>query len=563
MRFRSWLKKIYFSLLAPVFLFALGLTAGSLYEISIFLVAGACVLFVVVCLISRRFINDLVASFTQPALSGRKPEERLEGQVRELRRHLYQLEQSSQELKESRALFRHAAFHDALTTLPNRNHLVDTLGQLIEQKFRQPMLSYAVLMINLKGFRKINDSLSHDVGDQLLKQVASRLLKIAPKDSVVGRFGADKFGVILTHDATEEVTLQFVESVSEAIGHPFLLDNRQVFASANMGIAFANLRYEEPEEILRDADTAMYLAKDSGKPFVVFEERMHDRAGSLLQLETDLRYAVARGEFEVYYQPIVDLETLRLSGFEALVRWNHPTLGTISPDRFIPLCETTGLIIPMTLDILEAACRQTVEWQERLGNVAPRFVSVNISGSHFGDPSLLAQIESVLKSTGLQPQGLKLEITETTIMQNGENAVEMLHRIRALGVQLSIDDFGTGYSSLGYLQRFPIDTLKIDRAFIKPMEDGQQNGEIVRAVLALADTLNLEVIAEGIESVHQYHQLRVLSCRYGQGYLFSMPVTATDADVLLADPARWQRLLAGGDIIVPSAEYEQSQYQIH
>ena len=563
MRLRSWLKKIYFSLLAPVFLFGLGFTAGSLYEISVVLLAAACVLFFGVCLISCRFINDLAVSFERPVLSSRKPEERLESQVRELRRHIYHLEQNSQELKEIRALFRHAAFHDALTALPNRNHFIDTLGHLIEQKFRQPMLSYAVLIINLKGFRKINDSLSHDVGDQLLKQVAGRLLEIAPKDSVVGRFGADKFGVILSHDASEEVTLQFADEVSRSIAHPFLLDNRQVFASANMGIAFANLSYEEPEEILRDADTAMYLAKDSGKQFVVFEERMHDRAGSLLQLETDLRYAVDRGEFEVYYQPIIDLETLRLSGFEALVRWNHPTLGTIAPDRFIPLCETTGLIVPMTIDILETACTQTVEWQERLGDFAPRFVSVNISGSHFADPSLLGQIEAVLKKSGLQPQGLKLEITETTIMQNGENAVEMLHRIRDLGVQLSIDDFGTGYSSLGYLQRFPIDTLKIDRAFIRPLEDGQQNGEIVRAVLALADTLNLEVVAEGIESVHQYHQLRVLSCRYGQGYLFSMPVTSADADVLLADPGRWQRLLAGGDIIVPSAEYEHSPYHVH
>jgi len=239
-------------------------------------------------------------------------------------------------------------------------------------------------------------------------------------------------------------------------------------------------------------------------------------------------------------------------------------LGIISPDRFIPICESTGLIVPMTLSVLEASCAQTVQWQEKFQDAAPRFVSVNISGSHFADPALVSQIEAVLKKTGLEPGSLKLEITETTIMENGENAVNMLHRIRDLGVQLSIDDFGTGYSSLGYLQRFPIDTLKIDRVFIRSMEDGRQNGEIVRAVLGLADSLNLEVVAEGIESIHQYHQLRVLSCRYGQGYLFSMPVKSPDAETLLADPSRWQRLLAGGDmIVINNSDKDQPTYQVH
>ncbi|HKP68110.1 MAG TPA: EAL domain-containing protein, partial [Pyrinomonadaceae bacterium] len=493
----------------------------------------------------------------------RERAEQAESHVFELKHYVEQLERSSSELKQSQAKFRHAAYHDYLTGLPNRNYFVDTIGQLIEQKLKQPIISYAVLFLDLNGFRKINDSLGHSVGDQLVKQVAGRLSKIARQNSVVGRFSGDEFAIILTNDATEESTTEFAEAVAKTIAQPYILDARQVFTSVSIGIAFGNLSYEEPEEILRDADIAMYHAKDHGKDFVIFDDRMHVRAVSLLQLETDLRYAVERDEFEVYYQPIVDLASLELRGFEALVRWNHPTLGTISPDRFIPICEATGLIIPMTLSVLEAACAQTVAWQEKYGINQRRFVSVNISGSHFADPGLITQIETVLKKTGLEPHNLKLEITETTIMENGENAVDMLLRIRDLGVQLSIDDFGTGYSSLGYLQRFPIDTLKIDRVFIKSMEDGRQNGEIVRAVLALADSLNLEVVAEGIESVHQYHQLRVLSCRYGQGYLFSMPVPHTEAEVLLADPTRWKRLLGGGDMVIPDHDHDKPQYPAH
>jgi EAL domain-containing protein (putative c-di-GMP-specific phosphodiesterase class I) len=357
--------------------------------------------------------------------------------------------------------------------------------------------------------------------------------------------------------------VEFAESVTSAVSKPYLLDGRQVFTSVSIGIAFGTLHYDEAEEILRDADIAMYHAKDNATSYVVFDDRMRTRAVSLLQLETDLRYAVERQEFELHYQPIVDLHTLHLSGFEALVRWNHPTLGLISPEKFIPVSESTGLIIPMTLQILESACRQTVEWQKTFGNTGPRFVSVNISGVHFADPSLTQHVKEILKKTAIDPRSLKLEITETAIMENGENAVDMLRQIKELGVQLSIDDFGTGYSSLGYLQRFPIDTLKIDRVFVRSMEDGRQNGEIVRAVLALADSLSLEAVAEGIESIHQFHQLRILACRYGQGYLFSAPVPAPDAETLLMDQDRWRNLLAGGDFVILNPEYESVEGTLH
>ena len=540
-----------------------GFTARAVQEINVFLFGAVCVFFGTVYFTYRRYIEDIKKSSAKAEKAERERAEQAETHLLELRHYVQKLEQTSKDLTTSRERFRDAAYHDSLTGLPNRNYFIDTIRQLIEQKLKQPTITYAVLFLDLNGFRKINDSLGHAVGDELVKQVAGRLSKMARPNTIVGRFSGDEFAVILMNEATEAGATEFADSVARTIAQPYILDARQVFTSVSIGIAFGNLSYEVPEEILRDADIAMYHAKDHGKDFVIFDDRMHVRAVSLLQLETDLRYAVERDEFEVYYQPIVDLESLRLVGFEALVRWNHPTLGTISPDRFVPICETTGLIVPMTLSVLEAACAQTVKWQKEFEKVAPRFVSVNISGSHFADPALVSQIEAVLQKTGLEPQSLKLEITETTIMENGENAVNMLLRIRDLGVQLSIDDFGTGYSSLGYLQKFPIDTLKIDRVFIRSMEDGRQNGEIVRAVLALADSLNLEVVAEGIESVHQYHQLRVLSCRYGQGYLFSMPVRNTEARSLLSDPARWQRLLAGGSMPVIKPDYDQPNYQVH
>jgi len=540
-----------------------GFTAKAVLDINIFLFAAVCVFFGTVYITYRRYINDIKDTAATAEQAERERAEQAERHVKELKHYVEQLEKSSFELKQSRARFRHAAYHDALTGLPNRNYFIDALRPLIDHKMKQPLSTYAVMFLDLNGFRKINDSLGHSVGDQLVKQVAGRLSKIAEKDSVVGRFSGDEFAIILTSNADEAGATAFAEAVSKAVSQPYVLDSKQVFTSVSIGIAFGNLNYDVPEEILRDADIAMYHAKDHGKDFVVFDEKMHTRAVSLLQLETDLRYAVERDEFELHYQPIIDLEKLRLRGFEALVRWNHPTLGRIGPDRFIPICESTGLIIPMTIQILESACRQTVEWQTKYGETSPRFVSVNISGVHFAHPGLVDQIKEVIEKTKINPRSLKLEITETAIMENGENAVAMLRQIKELGVQLSIDDFGTGYSSLGYLQQFPIDTVKIDRVFVRSMEEGRQNGEIVRAVLALADSLNLEVVAEGIESIHQFHQLRVLSCHYGQGFLFSPGVPVDEAEVLLADSGRWQRLLAGGDFVIVNPDYDRQDYQVH
>ena len=540
-----------------------GFTAKAVQEINVFLFAAVCVFFGTVYITYRRYINDIKKTAAIAEQAERERAEEAESHILELKHYVEQLEQRGAELKESHARFRHAAYHDALTGLPNRNYFVDLIRQLIEQKLNRSAVSYAVMFLDLNGFRKINDSLGHSVGDQLVKQVAGRLSKIARRNSIVGRFSGDEFAIILTENADERGAIQFAEAVSHVISQPYILDAKQVFTSVSIGIAFGNLQYDEPEEILRDADIAMYHAKDHGMEFVIFDDKMHTRAVSLLQLETDLRFAIDQNEFELHYQPIVDLQSLRLRGFEALVRWNHPKLGLLPPDTFIPVSESTGLIIPMTLSILENACRQTVEWQAEFKEAGPQFISVNISGAHFNDPYLVDQVKNILQKTEINPRCLKLEITETAIMENGENAVAKLLQIKELGVRLSIDDFGTGYSSLGYLQRFPIDTLKIDRVFVRSMEDGRQNGEIVRAVIALADSLNLEVVAEGIESIHQFHQLRTLLCRYGQGYLFSPAVTAPQAHALLKDKNRWQNLLAGSDFVIVNPDYDSLPNTVH
>lgn len=540
-----------------------GFTTRAIQEINIFLFAAVCVFFATVYVTYRRYVNEIKETTAQAEAAERVRAEEAEAHVRELEHYVAKLEESGEELKQSHAQFRHAAYHDALTGLPNRNYFIDTIRKLIEQKFDEPVFCYAVLFLDLNGFRKVNDSLGHSFGDHLIKQVAARLTETSRRNSVVGRFSGDEFAIILADDANERSVVEYAHSLSRAMSKPFNLDGRQVFTNVSMGIAFGSLQYDEPEELLRDADIAMYHAKDSGKSFVIFDDRMRTRAVSLLELETDLRYAIERNEFELDYQPIVDLRDLRLRGFEALVRWHHPTLGLISPERFIPVSESTGLIIPITLKILESACRQTVDWQRRFRNSGPDFVSVNISGTHFSDPSLHHQIKEVIQKTRISPHGLKLEITETAIMEGGENAVEMLQRIKDIGVQLSIDDFGTGYSSLGYLQKFPVNMLKIDRVFVRSMEEGRQNGEIVRAVLALANSLNLEAVAEGIESIHQFHQLRRLSCQYGQGYLFSAPVSAEDAENLIADQDRWKSLLAGSDFTIVKSDYDNHSSHLH
>lgn len=526
--------------------------ALTIEHVNIYVIAAVIGFFGIVYLTFRRFVDDLKKTVEKAKQAERERAEQAEKHVVELQHYVGELERSSEALQESHENFRHAAYHDALTGLPNRNYFMDTLKGLLQQSREDSEMNFAVLFLDLKSFKTINDSLGHSMGDRLIKNVAKRLSGLVREDDMTARFSGDKFGIILSDLLSREEATAFADRLAKRLSEPYTLDGRQVFTSAKIGIAYGNSKYPEAEDILRDADIAMYYAKDNEENYVIFDQKMHIRAVTRLQLETDLRFAIERNEFELYYQPIISLDTASLSGFEALVRWNHPQRGLVPPNEFIPISESTGLIIPMTVQILQAACSQVVKWQALSRGAEPLSIAVNLSGKHFGHPALVEQINTVISETGIDPSSLKLELTESAVMDNAETAILMLKQIKETGVRISIDDFGTGYSSLSYLHRFPIDLLKVDRSFVSAMEENTENGEIVRTVIALAKALNLKVVAEGIESIHQFHQLRILGCEYGQGYLFSKPLPVADIERLLADNNRWQSILPSNSVpVVP------------
>lgn len=472
-----------------------------------------------------------------------KRAELAENYIKELQVYVSEQDAANKSLKDSKEKFRHAAFHDPLTDLPNRSLFLETLKFILEKHKQTPNYNFAILFLDLNRFKTINDSLGHSTGDRLISAVAKRLTDLARDGDLVARFSGDEFGIILNSVSGIEEVIVLADSIKQQLSDPFHIGQRSVFSSVSIGIAVGNKDYAGAEEILRDADIAMYHAKENEKGIAVFNRSMHTRALTLLQVETDLRQAIERGELCAYFQPIVELESMKLVGFESLIRWNHPTKGLVPPNDFIGISEDTNLIIPMTLWMLRHSCEQLVRWQQKSPLNQKLFLSVNLSGKHFADKQLVNQVKRVLDDTGLDPACLKLEITESAVMGNAEAAIQMLKQLKTLGVRLSIDDFGTGYSSLSYLHRFPIDTLKIDRSFVSTMEDGSENGEIVRTVIALAKALGMNVVAEGIETVHQLHQLRVLNCEYGQGYLFSRPVPVIETESIIEDRTRWQKLL--------------------
>jgi len=458
--------------------------------------------------------------------------EQAERHVEELSRHIAEQQRISQELQHSREHFRHAAFHDALTGLPNRALLLDHLRLAIETAKRHTDHVFAVLFIDLDRFKNINDSLGHGIGDHLLIALARRLEGCLRPSDTVSRLGGDEFAILLNGLDDARDAIGVAERIQAGLMQPFNLGGHEVYTTASIGITLSSTNYEQPEHVLRDADTAMYRAKEKGKArHELFDTVMHAHAVALLKLENDLRRAVERNEFQVYYQPLVALDTSRITGFEALLRWSHPERGFISPAEFIPLAEETGLIFEIGRWVLNQSCRQMQSWRQLVAR--PLKISVNLSSKQFSQPNLIDQIKQTLNESQLDPHCLQLEITESVVMENAEAAATMLTQLRALGVELSIDDFGTGYSSLSYLHRFPVSTLKIDRSFIGRMGAGDENAEIVRTIIRLANNLGMQVIAEGIETEAQLAQLRTLKCEYGQGYLFSRPVTAEQATALL------------------------------
>jgi len=538
---------------------AAGLAVAGLEQMNLYVIAGITAFFGLIYWTYRRYLYDVRSTAERARSRERIRAEAAEQQVRELSRYVEELETSSETLRESHERFRHAAYHDALTGLPNRNYFIDTLKALLRDSRERTDSNFAILLLDLNRFKTINDSLGHSMGDKLIKHVAKRVSLMVREGDMVARFSGDKFGIILSDLIMQDEAKAFAERLIKRVAEPYTLDDRQVFTSVKIGIAFGNSKYQEAEDILRDADIAMYYAKDNNENQVIFDQKMHVRAVTRMQLETDLRFAIERNEFELYYQPIIGLGSASLVGFEALVRWNHPQRGLVPPNEFIPISENTGLIVPMTIQILHSACAQVARWQRSYPSDAPLSVAVNLSGKHFAHPNLPDQINDVLRETGLGAPSLKLELTESAVMENAETAILMLKQIKETGVQISIDDFGTGYSSLSYLHRFPIDLLKVDRSFVSAMEENSENGEIVRTVIALAKALKLKVVAEGIESIHQFHQLRILGCEYGQGYLFSKPLPIAEIEKLLQDGGRWRNILPAHSrpIIPQNAEMPQ------
>ena len=432
------------------------------------------------------------------------------------------------------------AFYDPLTDLPNRALFLDRLSHAMRRARRRPSYLFAVLFLDLDHFKVINDSLGHMAGDQLLVLIARRLEATLRPGDTVARLGGDEFTILLDDLHSSEDATRVADRMQNALLSSFDVRGKEIFSTASIGIALSSTGYEQPEDILRDADAAMYRAKGTGRArHALFDTGMHDRAVALLEIEADMRRAVERDELVMHYQPIVSLVSGRITGLEALVRWRHPRRGLIPPGEFVPLAEETGQIIPMGRWVLRRVCRQMGEWKRSSPAMRPLTVNVNLSPRQFSLPDLVGHVDEVLDETGLEASCLRLEITESALMENPDTATRILLQLQLLGVQISLDDFGTGYSSLSYLQRFPIDTLKIDRSFIGGLDREQENLEIARTIVTIGRNLGKEVVAEGIETDRQLELLREIQCEKGQGFLFSRPLMPEDAEELVESGPRW------------------------
>lgn len=431
------------------------------------------------------------------------------------------------------------ALHDGLTGLPNRALFLDRLERALERARRHPEAMFSVLFLDLDRFKVVNDSLGHMSGDMLLVEIGKRLGRVTRQEDTVARLGGDEFALLLEHVRDTASVTRFVERIHASLGSPVTLGGQEAFVSASIGIAMYDPRYQQPEEILRDADIAMYRAKESGRArHEVYDSRLHAQAASQLRRETELRRGLERGEIQVHYQPVFDIRSGRITALEALARWQHPERGLLLPAEFIPLAEESGLIVSLGSFVLREACRQLVAWQA--DGVAGRdhLVSVNVSSRQFADAAFVDTVATILQETGLAPASLYLEITETVILENAEASASMMNRLKRLGVRLALDDFGTGYSALSYLHRFPIDSLKVDRSFISDLVGSSSRAAIVGAIVTLAHNLRLDVVAEGIETEAQRDTLRALACEFGQGFLYSRPLAPEAARGLLQRQAQ-------------------------
>ncbi|HAC63989.1 MAG TPA: GGDEF domain-containing response regulator [Cyanothece sp. UBA12306] len=451
-------------------------------------------------------------------------------QLRELNIKLeQQVEERTKALKAAQKQIIHDAYHDPLTGLPNRSLFLERIKDSLQKLREEKDYLFAVLSLDLDRFKVINESDGHSVGDRLLIAISRKLETLVRTTDTVARLGGDEFAILLEQISDVNEAIKTTQIIKEQFILPFRLKERDIFTTPSIGLTISSPKYNQPEEVLRDADIAMARAKRKGRGrYEIFDQDMHTEALKLLNLETDLRRAIENQEFVVYYQPIMDLENPALIGFEALIRWFHPKKGFISPGEFIPVAEETGLIIPIGQIVLIEACRQLKAWQQEFPQTQNLTMSVNLSSQQLKEPEIIKQIDSSLEITNLNPSCLKLEITESLLMENAEVATTILMQLKERKIKISLDDFGTGYSSLSYLHRFPVDTLKIDRSFVHCIGTPEQNLTIIQSIMALAHNLDMDVVAEGIETEKQLIFLKSLECEFGQGFYFSKPLPADE-----------------------------------
>jgi diguanylate cyclase (GGDEF)-like protein len=455
-------------------------------------------------------------------------EERVKERTSELELEIHRHLETQQQLK-------HIAFHDALTGLPNRSLFLEQLEAALRRIKNNANHQFAVLFLDCDRFKFVNDSFGHILGDLLLVEVAYRLKQLLSTLDSIARFGGDEFSILLEYFEDREYVVGLAERIEQALLTPFECGGKEIFVNVSIGIVFGAPDYNLTDTILRDADTAMYRAKAKGKAcYEVFHPDMHVVTRQAFELQTNLRLAIERQEFSVYYQPIISLATDEIVEFEALLRWQHPIHGFISPAEFIPVAEETGMIVQIGEWVLREVCAQIKTWQQKYGSQFALKVCVNLSGRQFAFPALIEQIDRVLADTGVAGEMLKLEITESAIMDNAETADFILKQLKERQIQLCIDDFGTGYSSLSYLHRFPVETLKIDRSFINLIQANNQNAAIVQAIVTLAHQLGMNVVAEGVETLEQKEYLKAIGCEFAQGYYFAKPLPSDLADAAIA-----------------------------
>lgn len=483
-------------------------------------------------------IDDAEQAQKEKAESEKVRAEQAELHAEELAVSLTEQERISEELQKSNDALEHAAYHDALTKLPNRAYLIERLNLLLEIGI-EVSHKYYVIFLDLHRFKNINDSLGHTVGDKVLMLVARRLLRAVRMEDTVARLGGDEFAIVLNDLSSAEEAKEFAEKIYHKLTQPFSLRGHKIFTSVHMGISPFEPEHKKPEDILRDADIAMHHAKEKGIEFAVFDKALRSSLLEKIKLEADLRFAIQKNELSMHYQPLISLKDGEIIGFEALLRWHHAKLGFISPAQFIPIAEESDLIIPITNWILKQTTNQIAEWQKISSVYRNLMVSVNISGKHLVQDGLVEEVKKSLKESKLDPSALKLEVTESTAMSNPSRTIDILNKLKNLGIQLSIDDFGTGYSSLSYLHKLPFDTLKIDRSFVYQVGEGGENSQILQTIVSLAKNLKMRVIAEGIETESQLRLLQNLGCNYGQGYLFSKPLPKDEMENLLYKRHPW------------------------